>query len=66
MKYRHNLFRPFQTLHSEMEFKGTGIGLSIVSKVISRHDGSIWADSEEGKGAEFFFTLWDENKGKEA
>ncbi len=57
MKYCDKLFKPFQKLHGEREFSGTGIGLSIVDKVISMHGGRIWAKSEPGKGAEFFFTL---------
>lgn len=56
-KYRDKLFELFQHLHKTTDFKGTGIGLTIVQRIILRHGGRIWGDGLPNEGAEFSFTL---------
>ncbi len=56
-EYAHKLFEPFERLHGNAEYDGSGIGLATVRRIVQRHGGAVWAEGEPGEGATIFFTL---------
>jgi light-regulated signal transduction histidine kinase (bacteriophytochrome) len=62
MKNANKLFVPFQRLHRDEEFEGTGIGLATVQRIVQKHKGRVWVEAKAGVGSTFFFTLNTESR----